>query len=77
MLPQIFTVEFIFLPLRECISKCFQIFAFLQIVNIIFMKKIMNKNYEWLKTILKFLNILHIYTDTISIPLISALIKTC
>ena len=38
-----------FLISLECISKIFQIVAFLQIVNVIFTKQIMNKNYEWLK----------------------------
>lgn len=31
------------------LSKGFQIFDFLQIVNVIFTKQIMNKNYKWLK----------------------------
>ena len=34
------------------LSNCFQKFAFLQI-NIIFIKKILNKNYEWLKNYFK------------------------
>jgi len=65
MLPQVLQLSLFYSCFLNVLSKCFQKFAFLQI-NIIFIKKIMNKIMNGLKIILKYFTYLYIYNTYFS-----------